>query len=151
MYDLAAGRWTDALPLPQPRDHTATVAVGKVIHVIGGRLNTPVENVSTHDIYDTVTNTWRTGPPLPTPRSGGGAVFYRGSIVVLGGECYNGRPFDHNEAFDVKTNRWSTLAPMPSGRHGIMAATDGQTIFVPGGAPACATAASDTLMAFTLR
>jgi N-acetylneuraminic acid mutarotase len=150
IYDPAGNRWTDAPPLPQPRDHTYTVAVGRDIHVIGGRLNTPVENVNTHDIFDTRTNAWRTGPPLPTPRSGGGAVVYKGMIVVLGGECDNGRPFTHNEAFDPRTNRWTTLAPMPSGRHGIMAAADARAIYIPGGAPACATAQSNNLQIFTL-
>jgi N-acetylneuraminic acid mutarotase len=150
VYDVATGSWTDLPLLPQPRDHTATVAEGRLIHVIGGRLNTTIENVNTHDVYDTSSRTWRLAPPLPTPRSGAAAVLYRGSIVVVGGECSNGRPFDHNEAFDVKNNRWSTLAPMPSGRHGIMAATDGRTIFIPGGAPACGGAASDSLWTFRL-
>jgi hypothetical protein len=75
-------------------------------------------------------------------------VLYKGQIVVMGGECFNGRPFDHVEAFDPQTSRWATLTSMPSGRHGIMAATDGRTIYIPGGAPACATAQSDTLLTF---
>jgi hypothetical protein len=76
---------------------------------------------------------------------------YRGRIVVFGGECDNRIPFAHNEAYDPATGRWSTLAPMPSGRHGITAAADGDRVYIPGGAPACATAASETLLTFTLR
>jgi N-acetylneuraminic acid mutarotase len=149
VYDPATNTWSARAPLPQPRDHIGVVAVGRTIHVIGGRLNTPVENVNNHDIYDVASNTWSAGPPLPTPRSGGGAVLYRGSIVLFGGECDNGKPFAQNEAFDVKTGRWSTLAPMGSGRHGITAATDGRVVYVPAGAPNCATASSDTLQVFS--
>jgi len=77
-------------------------------------------------------------------------VLYRGRILIDGGECHEGKPFVENEAYDMKTDRWSPLAPMPSGRHGIQAATDGQVMYIPGGAPACATAASDTLLTFRL-
>jgi N-acetylneuraminic acid mutarotase len=148
VFDPKTGAWTELAPLPQPRDHSYVAAFNREIHVIGGRLNTPVENVDTHDVYDTVSNTWKPGPRMPTPRSGGGAVLYRGSIVVFGGECDNGRPFAQVEAFDLKSGRWSTLAAMPSGRHGITAATDGQVIFAPAGAPNCATASSDTMQVF---
>jgi N-acetylneuraminic acid mutarotase len=129
----------------------AIAVVDGRIHAIGGRFNTPAENTDMHDVYDPASNTWTTAAPLPTPRSGVAAVVYRGLILVDGGECNNGKPFAENEAFDVKTGRWSTLAPMPSGRHGIQAATDGTAVYVPGGAPACATASSDTLLTFALR
>jgi hypothetical protein len=75
---------------------------------------------------------------------------YRNRILVFGGECSNGHPFVENEAYDLKTGRWSSLAPMPTGRHGINAATDGQVVYIPGGAPACGTASSDTLLTFRL-
>ena len=151
VYDPVTGKWSDLAPLPKARDHAGVVAVNGQIHVIGGRFNTPMENTDMHDVYDPATNAWKSAAPLPTPRSGVSAVLYRGRIIVDGGECNNGKPFAENEAYDVKTLRWSSLAPMPSGRHGIQAATDGQVVYVPGGAPACATAASDTLLAFRLR
>ncbi|MGH9203587.1 MAG: kelch repeat-containing protein, partial [Vicinamibacterales bacterium] len=112
---------------------------------------TPVENTNMHDVYNPAKNTWTTAAPLPTPRSGGAAVFHQGRILVFGGECDNRQPFAHNEAFELRTGRWSTLAPMPSGRHGITAAALGGVVYAPGGAPACATAASDTLLTFRLR
>ena len=76
------------------------------------------------------------------------AVLYRGLILDLGGECNSGKLFVENEGFNVKTGRWSRFAAMTSPRHGIQAATDGRTVFVPGGAPACGTGASDTMQTF---
>ena len=148
VYDPAKRTWTALAPLPRARDHAPTIAVNGRIHVIGGRFDTPAENTGMHDVYDPAKNTWTAAAAIPTVRSGGSAVLYRGMIVVTGGECDNDKPFVANEGFDVKTGRWSTLAPMPGGRHGIQAATDGQTIYVPGGAPVCRTGTSDTLLTF---
>lgn len=148
VYDPAAGKWSELAPLPQPRDHVAAVAAQGRIHIIGGRFYTPVENTNMHDVYNPATNTWTTAAPLMTPRSGGAGVLHRNRILVFGGECDNRIPFAHNEAFDLKTGRWSALAPMPSGRHGIMGAAIGPAVYIPGGAPMCATAASDTLLVF---
>ena len=150
VYDPRTGKWSDLAPLPKARDHMGVVAVGGQIHAIGGRFDTPNENTDLHDVYDQRTNAWKPAAPLPTPRSGVSAVLYRGRILVDGGECNKGKPFIENEAYDVKAGRWSSAAPMPSGRHGIQAATDGQVVYIPGGAPACATAASDTLLTFRL-
>ena len=135
--------------MPRARDHAPTVAVNGRIHVIGGRFDTPAENTGLHDVYDPAKNVWTSAPPIPTPRSGGSGVVLGGRIIVTGGECDNDKPFVANEAYDVKAGRWSTLAPMPSGRHGIQAATDGQVVYIPGGAPVCRTGTSDTLL--TLR
>ena len=80
----------------------------------------------------------------------GSAVLYRGRILVTGGECDNDKPFVDNDAYDLKSARWTSLAPMLSGRHGIQAATDGQVVYIPGGAPVCRTGVSDTLLTFRL-
>ena len=68
--------------------------------------------------------------------------------LLCGGECDTDKPFVANEAFDPKTGRWSTLAPMSSGRHGIQAATVGQVVYIPAGAPVCRTGVLDTLLTF---
>ena len=147
-FDPAKGAWAPLAPLPRARDHAPTIAVNGRIHVIGGRFDTPAENTAMHDVYDPAKNAWTSAAAIPTPRSGGSAVLYRGMIVVTGGECDNDKPFVANEGFDVKTGRWSALAPMPGGRHGIQGATDGQAVYIPGGAPVCRTGVSDTLLTF---
>ena len=37
-YDPKADKWEERAPMPQGRDHTGTLAVGNVIHVIGGQI-----------------------------------------------------------------------------------------------------------------
>ena len=150
VFDPATGKWSDLAPLPKARDHMPLVAANGLIHAIGGRFDTPNENTGMHDVYDPAKNTWTMAAPLPTPRSGGSGVLYKNMIVVSGGECDRGLPFNHHEGFDVKTGRWSTLASMPSGRHGINAATDGQVLYIPAGAPGCGTSSSGRLLTFKL-
>src|SRR5207244_3218202 len=115
------------------------------IHVIGGRFDASTDNTGLHDVYDPASKTWTSAAPMPTPRSGVAAALYRGRIAVAGGECNGGKLFTEAEAYDIKSGRWLTLPMVPSPRHGWNAATDGRTLFFPGGAPACGTGASDTL------
>jgi hypothetical protein len=150
IYDPATNRWTLGPPLPQPRDHFATVVADGRIHVIGGRFATPVENTDLHSVFDPATNAWTSAPHLPDPRSAVAGVLYHDRILVIGGECDNGHPFTQTDAYDPKTMQWSRLAGMPSGRQGISAATDGQVVYLPGGGAMCGTASSDTLMLFNL-
>ena len=134
---------------PRPAITWRAIAVDGLIHAIGGRFDASNDNTGLHDVYD---------PAGATPVDVGGAAAdaaerrlgrsLPGLILVAGGECNSGKPFTEHEGFDVKTGRWSTLAPMPSPRHGIQAATDGRIVYIPGGAPACGTAASDTLQTF---
>lgn len=39
VYDPKSDRWSERTPLPTARDHTGTLAIGKLIHVIGGRVD----------------------------------------------------------------------------------------------------------------
>jgi N-acetylneuraminic acid mutarotase len=150
VFDPATGKWTDAAPLPQPRDHAPTVAANGRIHVLGGRFDATADNTDVHSVYDPATNAWSSEPFLPEPRSGGAAVFYHDRILLMGGECNGGKPFAQNEAYDPKTMKWTAMAPMPSGRHGFYAASDGQAVYVAGGSPNCGGGTSETLMLFTL-
>ena len=112
----------------------ALVAADGKIHAIGGRITSPAEPVALHDVYDPATKTWSAGPPLPTARSGVSGTFYKGLIMVLGGEFPpQDRTFNENEGFDVKANMWRTLAPMPAGRHATAATTDGRNVYLAGG------------------
>jgi hypothetical protein len=111
----------------------AVVASEGKIHAIGGRLTGPAERTGQHDFYDSATNMWTSAEPLPTARSGVAAAFYRGSILVLGGELPPAHTFPENEAFDAKADRWATLAPMPAGRHGFGGAVIGPNLYFVGG------------------
>ena len=91
-----------------------------------------MERTGLHDVYDPATDTWTSAAPLPTPRSGLASAYYRGLILVLGGEL---KPdtFAENEAYDPKSDHWTTLAPLPHGRHGFGGAVVGDDAYFVGG------------------
>lgn len=134
VYDPAADRWDRREPMPTGRDHTGTLAVGDLIHIIGGRVDSFHTNSNLHHVYDTQKDRWEARRPLPTARSGHGAALYRGKIFVMGGEGTN-RVFGQNEAYDPAGDIWESYAPMPTPRHGLGAATVSDFIHIAGGGP----------------
>ena len=99
VYDPKTDRWERRAPMPTGRDHVGALAVGNLIHVIGGRVDSFHTNSNLHHIYDPARDVWEARNPLPTARSGHGAVYYRGKIFVMGGEGTN-RVYGQNEAYD---------------------------------------------------
>jgi len=134
VYEAKSDKWEERAPMPLGRDHTGTLVVGGLIHVIGGRVNSFLTNSNLHHVYDPAKDTWEPRRPLPTARSGHGAVLYRNRIFVMGGEGYE-RVYGQNEAYDPATDRWEAYAPMTTPRHGLGAAVVGDAIHVAGGGP----------------
>jgi N-acetylneuraminic acid mutarotase len=134
VYDPKADGWSIRAPLPTGRDHTGTLAVDGLIHVVGGRVDSFHTNSNLHHSYDAKADKWSARAPLPTARSGHGAVLYRDKIFIMGGEGTN-RVFGQNEAYDPKTDRWMSYAPMLTPRHGLGAVAIGDFIHVAGGGP----------------
>jgi N-acetylneuraminic acid mutarotase len=132
VYDPKADKWDNRAPMPTARDHTGTLAVGSLIHVIGGRVDSFLTNSNLHHTYDPAKDKWEMRKPLPTARSGHGAVLYRGKIFVMGGEG-SSRVFGQNEAYDPAGDSWEQYAPMLTPRHGLGAAAVGDAIYVAGG------------------
>jgi N-acetylneuraminic acid mutarotase len=150
VYDPATGRWTEAAPLPTPRDHLAVVAAGGKLHAIGGRYGNNDQMSELHDVYDPATQAWTPAPPLPTARGAVAGALYNGLILVIGGEDET-RTYVENEGYDVELGRWLKLAPMPAGRHGHGAAVIGGSAYVAGGAlQRGGRGATDELLAFSL-
>lgn len=133
-YEPKSDRWTKRAPLPTGRDHVGALAVGRLIHVVGGRVNNFYTNSNLHHAYDPQKDAWQARSPLPTARSGHGAVLYRGRIFVMGGEGSN-RVFGQNEAYDPQSDAWQQYASMPTPRHGMGAVALGDAIYVAGGGP----------------
>jgi N-acetylneuraminic acid mutarotase len=134
VYDPKAERWSERNPLPTARDHTGTLVIGNLIHVIGGRVDSFHTNSNLHHSYDPATDAWTPRNPLPTARSGHGAVLYRGKVFIMGGEGTN-RVFGQMEAYDPASDAWEHYAPMLTPRHGLGAALVGDAIHVAGGGP----------------
>lgn len=134
VYDPKADGWSQRAPMPTGRDHTGTLPINNLIHVIGGRVDSFHTNSNLHHAYDPATDKWSPRNPLPTARSGHGAVLYRERVFVMGGEGTN-RVFGQMEAYDPKTDGWEQYAPMLTPRHGLGAALVGDAIHVAGGGP----------------
>jgi len=120
--------------MPLARDHTGVVAVGGVIHLVGGRVDTFHTNSNLHHSYDPRTDQWTFRAPIPIARSGHGTVWYGDRIFVMGGEGTN-RVYGQNESYDPATDRWESHAPMLTPRHGMGAVVVGDAIYVAGGGP----------------
>lgn len=151
VLDPVTGQWSEATPMPgRPHDHTATITVDGKIHVIGGRFGEPTQTTDMHLVYDPAANAWSTAAPLPMPRSSLAVAFYKGLILVIGGETDKSSLAD-NDGYDVKADRWASLAPLPSPRHGIAGAAIGDFAYFAGGAQGVgANGTSDQLFAFRL-
>ena len=134
VYDPKADSWTRRAPLFLARDHTGTLVVNGLIHVIAGRVDSFLTNSNLHHTYDPQTDKWTARTPIPTGRSGHGAVWYRGKIFCMGGEGWN-RVYGQNEAYDPVTDKWEAYAPMITPRHGTGAVAVGDAIYVAGGGP----------------
>lgn len=134
VYDPRIDQWSTRAPMPTGRDHTGTLAVSGLIHVIGGRVDSFHTNSNLHHTYDGKEDRWRPRAPLPTARSGHGAVLYRGQIFIMGGEGTN-RVYGQNEAYDPAKDVWQSFAPMKTPRHGLGAVAIGDYIHVAGGGP----------------
>jgi hypothetical protein len=137
VYDVAAGRWRTAAPLPARLDHVAAAAVGTGssarLLAIGG-YGTAGGPTSAVYAYDPRSNTWTTRAPLPVARAAGVAVVAGGKVHYIGGKAPGGDTGEH-DVYDPATNRWSTAAPLPTARDHAAAAVVGDVIFVAAGRP----------------
>jgi hypothetical protein len=52
VYDLESRSWSEAAPLPAPRDGHAAVVLAGRIHVVGG--GDDVSTLALHSVYDPV-------------------------------------------------------------------------------------------------
>ena len=50
VFDPQTGQWSEAAPLPTPRDHLVVIAVDGKIHAIGGRFKGPVDRTGLHEV-----------------------------------------------------------------------------------------------------
>jgi hypothetical protein len=155
VYDPFTRVWRARAPLPSPRNHLAAVSLDGYVYAIGGRSDgSGNANSGELDRYDPVTDTWDVLAPMPTARSGHAAAVLNGRIVTMGGEVNANNPptgvFVNVEIYDPATDTWIAIDPMPVPRHGIGAATDGDLIYVPGGATRAGFAATDRVDALRI-
>ena len=134
VYDPAAGEWTFLAPPPINRSVAAAAAVGRVIYIFGGCINSDCNSLTGETwAYDTGTNTWSRKAPMPTPRQAVSADVIRGRIYVAGGFEAHYKPSDVVTVYDPISDVWTTNAPMPLARgYGGGAAVGGMLYFAGG-------------------
>jgi hypothetical protein len=120
-----ATSWTTAAPLPNPRQHAASVVLGGKIYYLGGQKGHDGALVPQNDVhvYDPTTDTWADGVDLPKPinHAASSTFVMDGRILVAGGQTNNGTSIADVTAFDPKTGAWTSLTPLPNARNSAVA------------------------------
>ena len=129
VYDVMAGSWSEAAPLPEPRGgHAAAVVDGK-IHVVGG--GNSVSTLDLHSVYDPASDRRSEAAPLPLAKGSPAAVVHDGRLWVIGGRS-GSDDFGGVDIYDPETDTWTPgPAIPPRGTHGAVVWDD--TILLVGG------------------
>jgi len=137
VYDAKSDKWQVLPPMKVARDHAMGGVIDGKLLVVGGR-DRPRYDLTAVEIFDPASGTWSDGAPIPTGRSGGNAAALGGVLYVFGGEGNKANPlgiYTETEGYDLVKNGWTRLKPMSNPRHSLSAATVGDRIYLPGGAP----------------
>ena len=129
VYDIAAGDWSTAAPLPAPRGGHAAVVLAGRIHVFGG--GNDRSTIADHTMYDPVADRWTDLAPLPFPRGSPAGAVLDGRVYAIGGRS-GSSDFGDVDVYDPATGRWNALPGIePMGTAGAVAYRG--TIFLFGG------------------
>jgi len=141
--DWAAGSatWTNAAPMPVPRNQFSTVVLDEKIYAIGGQFHHDSVQLDQArvDIYDPPSDSWSSGPDLPKGHSHAeGATFVHDNhIYMLGGHT---TPAGGSKSQDADILRlavggiWQKMGELPMPLSSPAGAIIGDQMFVAGGA-----------------
>eukprot|EP00698_Gefionella_okellyi_P016333 TRINITY_DN4672_c0_g2_i1.p1 TRINITY_DN4672_c0_g2~~TRINITY_DN4672_c0_g2_i1.p1 ORF type:complete len:886 (-),score=227.41 TRINITY_DN4672_c0_g2_i1:1172-3829(-) len=139
VLDLNSWRWTPltaAGQSPGPCAYAASVVIGKVIYLFGGRYSSPRRTTDVHAL-DTQSLTWtrlKVSGTAPSAREFHCAVFLQGEIAIYGG--WDGAKWlSDMYVFNAERREWRTASSrvQPPPRSGHCAAVLGSTAVVIGG------------------
>ncbi len=82
VLEVATGRWTEAAPMPTPRQPAVAVVDGGFLIAAGGYNGTRAVDVV--EVYDPRRDAWGRLPPLVAPRSAHSIVFAGESLFLFG-------------------------------------------------------------------
>jgi N-acetylneuraminic acid mutarotase len=139
VLDLAAGAetWTEAAPLPNPRNHMGSAVLNGRIYAVAGQHDHDHNLVTQDDVhaYDPETDTWETLAPLPKAVShiSNSTFAMGGRIIVVGGEIAHLKPITDVFAYDPETDTWTSLTDLPHALQSAVADEIGGEIFLTGG------------------
>jgi N-acetylneuraminic acid mutarotase len=142
VYDVEAGNWTEAAPLPEPLGGHAAVVVHGKIHVVGG--GNSVSTLDLHSVYDPASDSWTEAAPLPRAKGSPAAVVQEDKLWVIGGRS-GSDDFGEVDLYDPATNTWTPgPAIPPRGTHGAVV-QDGAILVVGGESQAQGKALAEVL------
>lgn len=140
VYDTLADTWTRLPDMPEEITHSATVADGTTVWIVGGYVDDHPGPATRHVWkFDTVRRTYSPGPELPAPRGAGAAAvvgrelhFYGGTNRVAGSTADPDQPDHWVLNLDGGTT-WAPRAPLPNPRNHLAgAALDGKVYAIGG-------------------
>jgi len=141
--------WTEAAPMPVPRNQFSTVVLDQKIYAIGGQFHHDSEQLDQPrvDIYDPRNDSWSSGPDLPKGHSHAeGATFVHDQhIYMLGGHT---TPAGGSKSQDPDIlrlavgGRWQKIGELPMPLSSPAGAIIGDQMFVAGGATPGSTVAA---------
>ncbi|WP_209405555.1 malectin domain-containing carbohydrate-binding protein [Pseudozobellia sp. WGM2] len=121
IYNVDTNEWQIGASMPLPVTHTAAVATGDEIWLVGGFAgDNPGVATDLVQIYNVLTDTWRMGPKLPREMGSGAVALLGNKIYHFGGLLPDRKTVvgDHM-VLDLtnEENGWSNLKPMPEPRN----------------------------------
>ncbi|MBG6239956.1 N-acetylneuraminic acid mutarotase [Mycetocola sp. CAN_C7] len=140
VYDPAANTWSQLPDLPEELTHSAVVADGSTVWLVGGYVdNHPGPSTRSVWKYNTVSRTYTRGPLLPAPRGAGAAAivgrelhFFGGTSRVAGSTADPDQP-DHWVLNLDNGTTWGARAPLPNPRNHLAGATVAGKVYAIGG------------------
>jgi N-acetylneuraminic acid mutarotase len=140
VFDPASNSWSRLPDLPEELTHSAVVADGTTIWLLGGYVDDH-PGPATRSVwkYDTVSRTYTRGPQLPAPRGAGGAAivnralhFFGGTNRVAGSTADPDQP-DHWVLNLDGGSAWASRAPLPNPRNHLAGASVDGKVYAIGG------------------
>jgi N-acetylneuraminic acid mutarotase len=141
VYDIAAGTWSNAAPLPIALRFPMAVAMNGFVYVAGGLQSSDGSGIGSTKTYryDPNTNTWADGgiSDLPSGRWAGASgikLVDQFNRWILAGGASGGFITNTAISYNPLTDAWTPLDPMPLGRYRLQGTGAGTNFYAVGGA-----------------
>ncbi len=134
-FDPAASRWTELVPMPEPRSsHDAALVDGELWVVGGWRIDRAGESrwhsTALHRDADRDDAPW-VSVDVPIQRRAHAVVGLPGRVIVVGGMTPQG-PTNRVDMLDVAAGTWSEAPGLPGVGFGVAAVAYGATVIASG-------------------
>ena len=139
VLDLANGAtsWTDAAPLPEPRNHLGSAVLEGNIYAVGGQTDHDGDLTTYADVYvyDPAADAWTTAQSLPKAIShiSNSSFAFDGRVIVVGGEIDHLDAVRDVFAYDPEMDEWTSLTDLPVALQSMVSGAIDGKIYVTSG------------------